>query len=144
MMTLQLSDFEYRLLLDLVYTGNWIINSMRDDDRIEEYDHVQEKIFSACLGTKLSPVVQEADDRAFPSSDYIGGGIHEVIADYEDVAFFDILAEELSLRDMRLEDHETNVVNVREEELEERMDGYAKEFEANGVDRLMVVEEEVN
>ena len=143
-MTLQLSDFEYRLLLDLVYTGNWVMNSMREDDRIKEYDHLQEKIFSACAGTKLSPVVQMADGRAFPSSDYIGGGIHEVIADYEDVVFFDILAEELSLRDMRLEDQEVNVVNVDEEALEERMDDYAREFKENGIERLMIVEEEVS
>ena len=43
-MNIELTEKEFRLLLDLVYTGNWIMNSARGDDRIEDYDNLQEKI----------------------------------------------------------------------------------------------------
>ena len=39
-MKLQLSDREFRLLFDLVYAGNWVINTIRGDDRSDEYEYV--------------------------------------------------------------------------------------------------------
>ena len=35
-MKLELTDQEFRYLLDLVYIGNWVLNSTRGDDRIED------------------------------------------------------------------------------------------------------------
>ena len=35
-MKLELTDRQFRYLLDLVYIGNWVLNSTRGDDRIEE------------------------------------------------------------------------------------------------------------
>ena len=43
-MNIELTSKEYRLLLDMVYIGNWILNSTRTDDRIEDYDLLQEKL----------------------------------------------------------------------------------------------------
>ena len=40
-MQLELSKKEFRRLLDLVYIGNWILNSTRGDDRIDDYDQVE-------------------------------------------------------------------------------------------------------
>ena len=37
-MQLELTEKEFRRLLDMVYIGNWILNSCRDDDRFEDYD----------------------------------------------------------------------------------------------------------
>ena len=37
-MNIQLSQKEFRHLLDLVYIGNWILNSTRGLDRFEAYD----------------------------------------------------------------------------------------------------------
>ena len=38
LMKLELTDRQFRYLLDLVYIGNWVLNATRGDDRIEEYD----------------------------------------------------------------------------------------------------------
>ena len=35
-MNIELTDKEFRRLLDLVYIGNWILNSTRGDDRITD------------------------------------------------------------------------------------------------------------
>ena len=34
-MNIELTAKEFRRLLDLVYIGNWVLNSTRGDDRIE-------------------------------------------------------------------------------------------------------------
>ena len=48
-MNIELSDKEFRRLLDMVYIGNWILNSIRGDDRIKDYDDLESKIFAHCL-----------------------------------------------------------------------------------------------
>ena len=52
-MQIELSDREFRRLLDLVYVGNWILNSARGDDRFEDYDQLQEKMFLVLFQTHL-------------------------------------------------------------------------------------------
>ena len=47
-MNIDLTEKEFRRLLDLVYIGNWILNSTRTTDRFVDYDIVQEMIFSLC------------------------------------------------------------------------------------------------
>ena len=39
-MDLKLTQKQFRRLLDLVYIGNWVLNSTRGDDRIRDYDQV--------------------------------------------------------------------------------------------------------
>ena len=50
-MTIELTDLEYRRLLDLVYVGNWVLNSARGTDRFEDYDYA---IRMAAAGTKVT------------------------------------------------------------------------------------------
>ena len=40
-MNIELTEKQFRRLLDLVYVGNWVMNSTRGDDRIREYDDVE-------------------------------------------------------------------------------------------------------
>ena len=62
------------------------------------------------------------------------GGIHEAIMAYEDTMFFEILAQELALRDM--DSDAPTPENV--DELRERMDTYLGEFEQHGTDNITV------
>ena len=128
-MNIDLSDREFRYLLDLVYIGNWILNSTRGDDRFEDYDRLQEKLFSQCPAHGMRSLVQFWRGRLYPSRAYEEGGIHEAIADYEDAVFFNILAEELARRDLGLEDHEPEDYT----ELNARMDEYLDEFDRSGL-----------
>ena len=47
-MNIELSEKEFRRLLDMVYIGNWILNAGRGTDRFEDYDLIQEKLFALC------------------------------------------------------------------------------------------------
>ncbi len=133
-MTIDLTDKEFRRLLDLVYIGNWILNSARGEDRFEDYDLLQEKLFSLCAGQGMPSLIQRWRGHIFPSRAYEDGGIHEAIADYEDAVFFDILAEELARRDLGLV--ETDPEDFTE--LNARMDEYLDEFDRSGLDAVTV------
>lgn len=133
-LNIELSEKEFRRLLDLVYIGDWILNSARGEDRFEDYDLVLEKLFGQCPKVGMDALVDTWRGHAFPSKAYREGGIHEAIADYEDAVFFDILAEELARRDM-----EGDGVDMDDEtELVGRMEEYYEEFEQNGIDNLTV------
>ena len=133
-MNIELSEKEFRRLLDLVYIGNWILNSARGNDRFEDYDVLLEKLFAQCPRAGMDVLMDTWQGHVFPSKAYREGGIHEAIADYEDAVFFDILAEELALRDMEGE----GIDSADESELEDRMEEYYQEFEENGIDNLTV------
>ena len=133
-MNIELNEKEYRRLLDMVYIGNWILNSARGDDRFEDYDRVEEKIFSLAPSQGMTSLVQIWQGHIYPSQAFADGGIHEAIADYEDAVFYDILAEELARRDMSDEQISQNDT----EELAERMEEYFDEFEENGIDNVRV------
>ena len=128
-MILQLSERDFRLLLDLVYSGNWVLNAAREGDRITEYDDVQRIIFAHCGAAGLDILCENGCE---PSSQYVEGGIHEAILDYEDSVFYSILAEELARRDLR----DRDVDGADSELLSARIEEYMTEFTKNGIDNL--------
>lgn len=133
-MDIELTEKEFRRLLDLVYIGNWILNSTRGDDRFEDYDLLQEKLFALCSNHGMRSLVQRWHGHIFPSQAYEDGGIHEAIADYEDAVFFNILAEELARRDLGLEDTDPEDFT----ELSARMEEYLTEFDRNGLGAIHI------
>ena len=132
-MHIELTNKEFRRLLDLVYIGNWVLNSTRpEQDRFADYDQVESKLFGLCAGNGMHTLVEMWNGEFVPSRAFAKGGIHEAIAYYEDNIFFQILAEELSRRDMDY----TDITPENYDELLQRMDRYMEEFEASGVDHL--------
>jgi hypothetical protein len=129
-----LTEQQYRYLLDLVYIGNWVINSTRENDRIREYDQVESLIFSHCLQHKMSKLVELYKGELIPSRAFSDGGIHEAIENYEDIIFYEILAEELALRDMNGEP----LTRENFSALLERIDTYLSEFTKNGTENISV------
>lgn len=133
-MHIELTAKEFRRLLDMVYIGNWILNSTRGEDRFEDYDHVESKLFALCRQHGMSALVERWEGEDIPSQAFADGGIHEAIMDYEDTVFFEILAEELARRDMGY----VEVSSSNYDELVSRMDDYIAEFEESGTDHLVL------
>jgi len=69
-----------------------------------------------------------------PSRAFADGGIHEVIENYEDIMFYEILAEEMALRDMNGEP----LTQENYSALMERIDTYLSEFNRNGTNNISV------
>ena len=133
-MEIKLTEKQFRRLLDLVYIGNWVLNSTRGDDRIRQYDQVESLIFSHCLSHGMAGLTELYQGEIIPSRAFAEGGIHEAIMDYEDTVFYEILAEVLARRDMEYQP----VSNDNYEELVSRMDDYIAEFEAHGTDNILI------
>ena len=136
MMHIDLTTKEFRRLLDLVYIGNWVLNSIRGEDRFTDYDHVESTLFGLCQGTGMQALVETWDGEDVPSKAFSEGGIHEAIAVYEDAVFYEILAEELSRRDMEY----PAITDDNYDEIVTRMSRYMEEFQTSGVDKLFLEE----
>ena len=131
-MKIELTELEFRRLIDMAYIGNWVLNSARGTDRFTDYDNVEGLLFSLCPQHGMDTLTEFVNNTARPSAEFENGGIHEAIADYEDSIFFEILAEELARRDMEFEPiSQDNLV-----ELTNRIDEYIEEFEENGIDNI--------
>ncbi len=92
-MQIELTKKEFRLLLDMVYIGNWVLNSTRGSDRFRQYDDIESKLFALCKDNGMPILAEPWEDTIVPSRAYADGGIHEAIAFYEDNVFYEILAE---------------------------------------------------
>lgn len=133
-MHIELTSKEFRRLLDMVYLGNWVLNSTRGDDRFKDYDDLESKLFALCRSNGMDILAEDWNDTVIPSKAYEAGGIQQVIALYEDNVFYEILAEELSRRDMGYAD----ITEENYDEIIGRMDQYMQEFERSGLDRLVL------
>ena len=135
-MQIEMTEKEFRRLLDLVYIGNWVLNSTRGDDRFQEYDAIESKLFGLCPQNHMAVLEEKWNGQSVPSRAYAEGGIHEAISYYEDNIFYEILAEELSRRDMNYPE----ITDENYEEIMDRMDSYMDEFQLSGVEHLVLEE----
>ena len=133
-MEIKMTEKQFRRLLDLVYIGNWILNSTRGDDRIRQYDEVESLVFSQCLAHGMAPLTELYQGQLIPSQAFAEGGIHEAIMAYEDTTFFEILAQELALRDM----DDPPITEENYDEVTNRMNAYLGELEAHRTDHISV------
>ena len=133
-MNLELTEKQFRRLLDLVYIGNWILNSTRGDQRFRDYDEVESLLFSRAILEGMSSLGELYQGEIVPSQAFVEGGIHEAILEYENTVFFEILAEDLARRDM--DDAPIDESNYAE--LASRIDAYINEFEEHGTDNILV------
>ena len=133
-MNLELNKKQFRRLLDMVYIGNWILNSTRGDQRFADYDEVESLLFGKAAAEGMPSLAELYQGEIVPSRAFVEGGIHEAIMEYENNVFFDILAEDLARRDM----DDVPIDESNYAELASRIDAYISEFEEHGTDNILV------
>ena len=133
-MNLELTDKQFRRLLDLVYVGNWILNATRGEKRFQEFDDVESILFAKAISAGMPSLTEIHEGEVIPSRAFVEGGIHEAIIEYENNVFFEILAEDLARRDMA----DSAIDQTDMNELTTRMEAYITEFEEHGTDNLLV------
>ena len=92
------------------------------------------KVFSHCVPQGMPKLVERYRGSLIPSRAFADGGIHEAIMAYEDATFFEILAQELALRDM----DDPPITPENYDEVMARMETYLGEFEQHGTDNITV------
>ena len=133
-MEIELTRKQFRRLLDLVYIGNWILNSTRGEERFKDYDEVESLLFARAAEEGMPTLSDVYEGEVIPSRAFAEGGIHEAIMEYENNVFFEILAEDLARRDM----DDVPIDDSNCDELNRRIDAYIDEFEAHGTDNITV------
>ena len=133
-MQIELTEKEFRRLLDMVYIGNWILNSTRGEERFKDYDEVESLLFARAAEEGMPTLSDVYEGEVIPSRAFAEGGIHEAIMEYENNVFFEILAEDLARRDM----DDVPIDDSNCDELNRRIDAYIDEFEAHGTDNITV------
>ena len=133
-MNLELTQKQFRRLLDMAYIGNWILNSTRGEERFADYDEVESLVFAKAMLEGMPALAEVYEGEVVPSQLFVEGGIHEAIAEYENNVFFDILAEDLARRDM----DDVPIDESNYAELTSRIEAYINEFDEHGTDNILI------
>jgi len=142
-MQIVLTKEQYEKLMELVYLGNWLVNSYRSDDRIEEYDRMAEHVlsFAPSMGRQDRVEFDEFEGRYFPSRKF-DEELQQNIDEYDDDVFWNTLIERLAERDLIRAQGEEAVNSMSWEEynrkLEPFLKKYEKEIDDSGVENLEV------
>ena len=85
-MQLELTEKEFRRLLDMVYIGNWILNSCRDDDRFEDYEAMadyEDAVFYDILAEELARRDMSAEQISQDDAEELNARMEEYFAEFE-------------------------------------------------------------
>lgn len=143
-MNINLTKKQYKLLIDLVYAGNWIVNSTKNAKELnKEYEDMVQYIYSFYKDFGLENVVEYDSkyERYFETRDYDESEISDYIEEYDDYTFWQNLESMLAKRDAVKESGgkvtENNYEDIlkRTFELEEK---YENEFVENGLENVDV------
>lgn len=149
-MQIELTNEQYRQLLELVSLGNGVLGTVGDlsEDQVYEAKSMEgEDMQSYLLG-----FAGEFDSEDLLKEEMYQEHILPIMMDYEDLVTYDNLSTQLAWRDINREmsEEELNeMVEKYEDQLEEKIstyeDGYRQEFARFGLTHLEVVagEEEV-
>jgi hypothetical protein len=139
---------EYTRLLELAHMGLWVAGARPEDPATmpERYEEISQKIFGLAEMFGCADLVEaDVNGELFPNEKLTDGPVREKLEAFIEDAFWGELAMRMAERDLRAEQGK-DVTELGEEmseaeqtRLEELEDSYWREFEANGVDHMMVL-----
>jgi hypothetical protein len=139
---------EYTRLLELAHLGLWVAGGRPDDPATmpERYADVSQKMFGLAEMFGCADLVEaDVNGELFPNEKLTDGPVHEKLDAFVEDTFWGELVGRLAERDLRAEQGK-DVTKLSEELSEEEQDrievledAYWREFEASGVDHLVVL-----
>ena len=142
-MKINFTKIQFRLLLEIVYAGDMVINGCRlPDEDIKKYKDIQQYIYSFAKDFGYDNLIEHSReyDMFFETKEFDESPINDLIDEYDNNMFWTLLASNLAERDIakKLEGQEDvahmealGMVLGREEE-------YSDEFYKNGLDNVKV------
>jgi hypothetical protein len=144
-MKLNLTKDEYRLLLDLVYLGDWMVSA--HDEKIDakepsKYEALVQKVLSCASETEFATLVERSadDGKFYTTRQFEEDGVMNIIYEYDEESFWMELIDRLAERDIRAAQPDGHLPPFKEYlelagPIEEK---YAQEFESHGLQRLQL------
>lgn len=144
-MKIDLTKKQYEELLNLVFLGRWMVAAHNITESSSAFEETEQHILSLAKEFDCGDYVEfDKDSEAFFITDVFEANteVLDIIDRYNDDTFWDDLIFRLSVRDMVNAFGEDAIKNMSAEERDEKqkdfLHTYIEEFEANGVDNLMV------
>jgi hypothetical protein len=142
-MKLELTKTELERLLEIAYLGEEVLNGHRHEaGRSAAHDEVFEKIHALAEEEGCGYLVDRDEDGSSKPSQAMETRLEAAgwLQDYDDCVFWDELAIRLAERDLRAEigTHAFDALphHERHERVDALAEGYDKEFDERGVERL--------
>lgn len=149
-MKIDLTENEYRLLLDFVFMASWMIGSHHPHGRgdVEEYDMLLQKLYSfaGVMGCEELVNADRATNEYSPTRHYEETTrAFDLIEEYDDDAFWDALISRLAERDVyeQIEEDRRDSIGIEEfwRRSEPIENAYFQEFHQHALDRLRLVDD---
>ena len=148
-MKIELTDEQYKTLIEMVYLGEWMINACRHPDEvIKKYQDLEQHLYSFAKAGGMERYVEydEESKQFYPSQEFeLRSDVEKYRAEFEDETFWDELIERMSVRDTvrkigeKVAD-EMNGLDFYEKQIP-FLEKYNKEFEENGLENLEIADE---
>lgn len=135
-MKLEMTKNQFKTLMELVYLGNWIANSHREEGQIKKYDDMEKEIFLMARQFGLS---QFADEDGYPTGNF-EESIWELIDEYDEETFWVELVDRLAHRDFYRKYSEVQLKKMSQDQQFEKLCTITEKYEAlfakHGLDAL--------
>ena len=144
-MKIECTKEEFKVLLDMVYAGNILINSMRSQhEKIKEYADMEQYFFAKAKEYDLENLVEydEEYNEYIPSREYEDEEFNQYIDEYETRVFWEELVMRLARRDALnyAGDVDQDITRAALKEMQLQLEEkYDEEIEANGIMNLKIV-----
>lgn len=145
-MKILFSEKEYRLLLDMLYLSDWVMNSNLADPEAHNQEHsaLRKKILSYYKEMGADDIIEYVadDDEYYELRDHDDELHTKFIDPYEDEVFWDELSDRLAERDLirkiGVEKFEAMDGFDRVAKTEAIRERYLQEFEHHGLERIQI------
>ena len=147
-MKVSFTQKEYARLLELTHLGLWVTGARPDDPATmsERYGDLAQKVFGLAETFGCADLVEaDLNGELFPNEKLTGGPVREKLDQFVEDAVWGELVARRAERDLRAERGQgaTKIGDEFTEEEQEKLevleDAYWREFEARGVDHLVVL-----
>ncbi|MBA3014085.1 MAG: hypothetical protein FP815_03920 [Desulfobulbaceae bacterium] len=146
-MKIDLTKDEYKLLLDMLATADWVINAHKSepDEKTEPYDQLQQKIFALAKEYGLDNLIHYDPEigEYSPTLEFEENANDQVFIDeYDEDTFWDLLAIRMAQRDLVDQVGEDAFDEMeptkRLAEVDTIAEKYFDEFTENGITNLRI------
>jgi hypothetical protein len=146
-MKLELTDKQYRDLIELLFLGNWVANASRTgadgDEKIEKYEEIEAYILSQAKLYHAEDVVIEEENERYTTMEFEESLI-PIIEEYDEYTFWEQISNKLAKRDLY---REIGPVRQLNEEHQERMyeieEQYEDEFIKNKLKNVVILHKKI-
>ena len=147
-MKINITKNQYKLLIEMLFAGNWLINGHRlPDKRLDNYEQLEQYFLSFYKEVHMDDYIEYDNKhncyyhtRKFEDEFFS----KKYVEDYDEDTFWEELISRLAMRDM-VRDYGLEQINkmddsARMEKRFEYEEKYNREFEEHGLEKLIIHE----